>query len=145
MSLNSALKTGHPRGHTSYIKLLWGKPSLGSRQWKVSKLPTYLLSRKNLIEINLVLTPKTYASPSHHPEPAGFSMTWEDPASMTHLQVSNVSNLIFGLTRGCWVLFTYFWSGMCVVYVYVFCLFFEAISSTSSFLFHERHMKSYIH
>lgn len=56
------------------------------------------------MEINLVLTPKTYDPPSHHPEPAGFSMNM---ASMTHLQVSNVSYLIFGLAQGCWVLFIF--------------------------------------
>lgn len=33
------------------------------------------------MEINLVLPPKTYDPPSHHPEPAGFSVTWEDAAS----------------------------------------------------------------
>lgn len=59
------------------------------------------------MEINLVLTPKTSASPSHHPEPAGFSMTWEDPASLTHLQVSNASYLIFGLAPGFWALFIF--------------------------------------
>lgn len=70
------------------------------------------------MEINLVLTPKTYDSPSHHPEPAGFSMTWKDPTStMTHLQISNVSYLIFGLARGCWVLFIFGVGCVCVCVV----------------------------
>lgn len=97
------------------------------------------------MEINLVLPPKTYDPPSHHPEPAGFSVTWEDAASDSFIGKQCLLPNFWPSSRLLGFVYLFLEWCVCCICVCVFRLFFEAISSTSSFLLHERHMKSYIH